>query len=130
MSGCVLDTDVVIGALDRRDAHHAPARRLLLRLIKDGTPLHISAVNYAEALVEPAEDPRTLQLAVEAIAALGIQVHSPDAEIARDAALLRGLNVSLADGFALATARRLGGRIASFDNRVRAAAREHRLPVA
>ena len=119
----MLDTDVVIGALDRADAHHPRARALLSRLLRDGSRLHISVVNYAEALVKPAEDPRTLRLAIEAIAALGIQVHTPDAGIGRDAASLRRLNVSLADGFALATARRLGGRIASFDDRVRAAAR-------
>ena len=130
MSGCVFDTDVVIGALDRQDAHHSRARTLLLRLVEDDTPRFLSVVNYAEALVKPAEDRRTLRLAIDAIAALGLQIHTPDADIGRDAATLRGLNVSLADGFALATARRLDGRMASFDNRVRAAARELGIPIA
>ncbi len=130
MTTCVLDTDVVIGALDRRDPHHPRARALILRLLGDGASLHLSVVNYAEALVKPAEDRVTLELATEAIATLGIHVHSPDASIGRDAARLRGMNISLADGFALATARQLDADIASFDNRVRAAAKELALPIA
>jgi hypothetical protein len=73
-------------ALDRRDAHHPKARALLLRLISDGIALHLSVINYAEALVKPAENPTTLQQAIEAIVTLGVHLHSPDAGIARDAA--------------------------------------------
>jgi predicted nucleic acid-binding protein len=120
----VLDTDVVIGALDRHDAHHRKASAALLRMLEDGVPLYLCVVNYAEALVKPAEDTRTLQRAVDAIATLRIELHAPDAAIGRDAARLRHLNISLADGFALATARRLDAALASFDARVRAAARK------
>jgi predicted nucleic acid-binding protein len=130
VTSCVLDTDVVIGALDREDAHHARARTLLLGLLEEGTALYMSVINYAEALVKPAELEDTLQLAIGALATLGIQIHSPDAAIGRDAASLRSLNISLADGFALATARRLDARVASFDTRVRNAARESGLPIA
>lgn len=123
MSACVLDTDVVIGALDRQDAHHDDAGRTILRMLDDGVSLHLSVVNYAEALVKPAEDERTLRRAVDAIATLRIALHAPDPAIGREAARLRQLGVSLADGFALATARRLGAEIASFDARVQNAAR-------
>lgn len=127
MSDCVLDTDVVIGALDRGDAHHRQARELLLGLIGDGATLHLSVINYAEALVKPAENPTTLRQAIEAMATLGIHVHSPDAAVAREAARLRSLNISLADGFALATAKRLDASVASYDRRVRAAARKEHI---
>ena len=130
MSACVLDTDVVIGALDRRDAHHDDAGRTILRLLDDGVTLHLCVVNYAEALVKPAEDKRTLRRAVDAITALRIELHAPDPAIGREAARLRGLGVSLADGFALATAGRLGAEIASFDERVRTAARKIGLALA
>jgi predicted nucleic acid-binding protein len=130
VNACVLDTDVLIGALDRADAHHAKARRLLVRLIEEDTLLQVSSINYAEVLVRPAEDEELLSQAVTAIASLGISVHSPDGAIARDAARLRGLGISLADGFALATASGLDGEIASFDGRVRRAAAQAGVSVA
>lgn len=121
MSACVLDTDVVIAALDRGDAHHADAARAFERLSAEKADLLLSSVNYAEALVRPAEDERSLRVAVEAIASLGIRVAPPDAAIARDAARHRGLGISLADGFALATAAAHAATVASFDKRVRRA---------
>jgi predicted nucleic acid-binding protein len=119
---CVLDTDIVIGALDRRDAHHERASAVVLELIERDVPLHLSVINYAEALVKPAEDESALRRAVEAIAALRISLHAPDGAIGREAARLRGLGISLADGFALATAKHLDAGIATFDARVRAVA--------
>jgi predicted nucleic acid-binding protein len=123
VSGCVLDTDVVIAVLDRADANHRAAARALKRMTGAGTAMHLSVVNYAEALVRPAEDPHTLRTAVDAIDALGIKLVPPTAGIARDAARLRGSGISLADGFALATARAAGASVASFDRRVRRAVR-------
>jgi predicted nucleic acid-binding protein len=117
----VLDTDVVIAALDRRDAHHRAAARAFARLAEEEADLLISAVNYAESLVRPAEDERTLRAAVDAIASLRIRIISPDATVARHAAKNRGLGISLADGFALATAAAHGATVASFDKRVRRA---------
>jgi predicted nucleic acid-binding protein len=130
VNGSVLDTDVVIGALDRRDAHHREASAALLRMLDEGVSLHLCVVNYAEALVKPAEDDDTLRRAVDAIASLRIKLHAPDAAIGRDAARLRKMNISLADGFALATARQLNASIASYDARVRAAARSSDVPLA
>jgi predicted nucleic acid-binding protein len=119
MSVCVLDTDVVIAALDRHDAHHAAAARALLRMIEREIPLLLSTVNYAEALVRPAEDERTLRAATDAIAVLGVRLVAPSPPIARDAARHRRLAISLADGFAIATAQAHGASVATFDRRVR-----------
>ena len=121
MATCVLDTDIVIAALDRADAHHAAAAAAFERLTAERTELVICTVNYAEALVRPAENERSLRAAVDAIASLGIRTSSPDAALARVAARRRALGISLADGFALATAERVGADLASFDQRVRRA---------
>jgi predicted nucleic acid-binding protein len=119
VSGCVLDTDVVIAALDRHDAHHDKAAAAVVRMIEEQVPLLISVVNYAEALVRPAEDEATLRAAVEAIAVLGIRPVAPSPATAREAARHRGLGMSLADGFAVATAQAHGASVATFDRRVR-----------
>jgi predicted nucleic acid-binding protein len=121
LSACVLDTDVVIAALDRRDAHHLAAAELLEWHSGAGSELLLSAVNYAEALVRPAEDERTLRAAVDAIARLGVRIIPPDAKIAAAAARNRGLGISFADGFALATATAHRAAVASFDKRVQRA---------
>ncbi|WP_081425450.1 PIN domain-containing protein [Conexibacter woesei] len=54
-----------------------------------------------------------------AIAALGIRLVPPTAEIARAAARHRRLGISLADGFAIATAEAHSAAVATFDRRVR-----------
>jgi len=124
LNGCVLDTDVVIAALDRSDAHHLEAAHEIRTMINAGVPLMLSVINYAETLVRPAADESSLRRAVAAINALGIQLDSPTSAIARDAARLRASNISLADGFALATARARSAAVASFDQRVRRAAKD------
>ena len=121
MSGCVLDTDVVIAALDRRDSHHARAAKAVKAMIAGGTPLLLSLINYAETLVKPAEDEHTLRAAVDALGALSVRLIAPTPAIALDAARHRALNISLADGFALATAQARQASVASFDRRVRRA---------
>jgi predicted nucleic acid-binding protein len=118
---CVLDTDVVIAALDRADAHHPAAAAAFGRFAAVGTELLICTVNYAEALVRPAERETDRRAAVDAIASLGIRTLAPDAALAREAARHRGLGISLADGFALATAARSEADLATFDGRVRRA---------
>lgn len=121
MAACVLDTDVVIAALDRADAHHAAAAAAFERFSAEHADLLLCSINYAEALVRPAADERNLRAAVDAIASLGIRVLEADAALARTAARRRNLGISLADGFALATAERASADLASFDKRVRRA---------
>jgi predicted nucleic acid-binding protein len=121
MSSCVLDTDVVIAALDRSDAHHVDAAKGIKAMISSGAPLLLSLINYAETLVRPASDERSLRAAMDALATLGIRLVAPTPAVAVDAARHRALNISLADGFALATARAQHASVASFDRRVRRA---------
>ena len=120
----MLDTDVVIAALDRGDAHHREAAKAVANMLKQDDELMLSTVNYAEALVRPAEDADTFRAAVDAIAALRIRPVAPTAAVARDAARYRALGISLADGFALATAQAHSATVASFDRRVQRAAAE------
>ncbi len=121
MSGCVLDTDVVIAALDRKDLHHADAAKAVTAMIEEGIVLLLSLVNYAETLVKPAEDEAAMRAAVDAMSALGIELIAPTPAIARDAARHRALNISLANGFAIATAQARHASMATFDRRVRRA---------
>lgn len=85
MSSCV-DSGVVIAALDRSDAHHSDAAEAISAMIEERVELLVSTVNYAEALVRPAENEGTLRTAVNAIAALGVRPTAPAAALARDAA--------------------------------------------
>lgn len=121
MSSCVLDTDVVIAALDRRDAHHSAAAQAIKTMSESGVALLLSLINYAEALVRPAENEGTLRTARDALAALEVRLIVPTNTIAVNAARHRGLGISLADGFALATAQARNAQVASFDQRVRRA---------
>jgi predicted nucleic acid-binding protein len=127
MTACVLDSDVVIAVLDRRDQHHRSAARAVGRMIAERADMLLSVVNYAETLVRPAEEPDALWAAVDAIDALGIELIDPTPAIARDAARLRGKGVSLPDGFALATARARHATVATFDRRVRRSLRSAEL---
>lgn len=111
----------MIAVLDRNDAHHRTATDGLRSMIEQEVPLMLSLVNYAETLVRPAEDERTLRAAIEAITTLEVELIAPTRTIARDAARFRALNVSLADGFAMATAVAHKATLASFDQRVRRA---------
>lgn len=130
MTSCVLDTDVVIAALDRADAHHRAAAKGLRAMVEEDVRLMLSLINYAEVLVRPAEQDATLRAATMAIGALGIELVSPTPAIARDAARLRALNISLADGFALATGRAQDALVGTFDRRVRRAIQRAKLELA
>ncbi len=46
----VLDSDAVIGFLDRGDALHSPAREAVRRLLGQGEALVVSVITYAEVL--------------------------------------------------------------------------------
>lgn len=121
----LLDADVLIGALDRSDAHHAHARELFVRARENQDLLSISVVNLTEVLIAPAAEAGKLAAAREAIAALGIAVHQPSEAIAVDAARLRGRHpISLPDAYLLASARHTAATVASFDRKVQQAA-EH-----
>lgn len=124
----ILDADVLIGALDRNDAHHLHARQLLTKCRDHQDAVSISVINLSEALIAPSADPTLLSAAREAIAALGITVQMPNEAIGIDAARLRQRHpISLPDAYCLATAKHTKSRIASFDQKVLKAAADEAL---
>jgi predicted nucleic acid-binding protein len=124
----VLDADVLIGALDGSDPHHAQARALFTGWQEQDAPRVISVVNLSEVLVAPAADSRRLRAAREAIAALGVAVHQPGESTGVEAARLRCRHpISLPDAYCLATAKQVGGSVASFDPKVIRAAEAERI---
>jgi len=124
----VLDADMLIGALDGSDPHHAQARALFTGWQAQDAARLISVVNLSEVLVAPAADSRRLRAARAAIAALGVAVHQPVESIGVDAARLRCRHpISLPDGYCLATAKHAGASVASFDRKVIRAAEAERI---
>ena len=85
----VVDADVVIGALDAVNAHHADARALLTSWRERADAVTISVVNLSEVLIAPGADRRRLRSAREAIAALGLAAHGANEAIGVNAARLR-----------------------------------------
>jgi predicted nucleic acid-binding protein len=115
----VLDADLLIGALDATDAHHPRAVRHFETWQADGTQRLVSLITLSEVLVAPAANGARLSAAREAIAALGIRIHTPNESIAVDAARLRGSHpISLPDAYAVATTRQVGGQLFSFDRKI------------
>jgi predicted nucleic acid-binding protein len=128
---CLIDADVLIGALDSNDAHHAQSRQWLTEWRARQDTVAISAINLTEVLVAPAADARTLTIAREAIAALGIEVQLPNEAIAIDAARLRGRHpISLPDAYHLATARHTKSTVATYDQKMLRAAAAEAIPTA
>lgn len=126
----VLDSDVLIGALDGSDVHHARARLLFRRWRRQQAAALMCVVNLSEVLVAPAGDRIRLRSARAAISALGVSVHQPGEAIGVEAARLRARHpINLADAYCLATAKHTTGTVASFDLKVLRAANVERLPV-
>jgi len=119
----ILDADVLIGALDRDDAHHGRARQLLTDCRDRHDAVSISVVNLSEVLIAPSADPAHLSAAREAIGALGVNIHLPNEAIGIEAARLRQRHpISLPDAYCLATAKHTRSSIASFDQKILKAA--------
>jgi predicted nucleic acid-binding protein len=106
MGVALLDTSVVIGALNRDDPLHAAASRAV-RVERDRHALAISALTYAEILVGPL---RAGGHAVEVVERFAAQVRIVELsrEIARLAAELRvARGLKLPDAVIVATGMRL-----------------------
>lgn len=119
MGALILDASVLIGLLDRDDAHHARAVDDVEAADRGGASLLVAASAYSETLVAFARADR-LTDAGEAIAAMGIAVVPLTAEIAEQAAELRARHrgLRLPDAMALATARHRGGELLTYDPRL------------
>jgi len=113
------DADVLIGFLNRDDAHHAAARKLIGAAERGGDRLLIASSVYAEAIVGPLRAGRA-GVVDEALAALGVEVVGIDRAIAREAASLRARHAKLRlpDALALATARHEDAELKTFDRRL------------
>jgi predicted nucleic acid-binding protein len=121
----VLDASVLIAHLDRRDAHHEAATRLLAET--GGKPLGASSITLAETLVAPARAGR-LEDALAAlsrlrVADLGLGEDAP----ARLAELRAEMAVRLPDCCVLLVAEENEAAVASFDRRLVEIARGLRL---
>ena len=119
MGAIALDADVLIGFLNRDDAHHAAARKLIAAAERDGNQLVIAARVYAEAIVGPLRAGRADEVD-EFLTALGVEVAPVDRELAREAARLRARHrtLRLPDAMALAAARRARAELKTFDRRL------------
>lgn len=118
-----LDADILIGALDNTDPHHADVRRAFESWRVDRDSLLVSVINLSEVLVAPGTDPVLLRKARSAINALGIEIHSPIEAIGVEAARFRGRHpISLPDAYLLATAKHIDATVTSFDRKLLRAA--------
>jgi predicted nucleic acid-binding protein len=126
-----VNADVLIGALDGSDPHHAHARDLFEAWREQDDSTLISVVNLSEALAAPAADRQRLRAARAAIAALEVAIHSPTVAIGVDASRLRSRHpISLPDAYLLATARHTASTAVSFDRKIVHAATAESIPPA
>ncbi len=127
MAVVVFDSDVLIGFLNRDDAHHSEAVRKVRAALAPATRRLLCAVNYAEILIGPirvAADERVKQMLHQ----FSIEIVNVDKALAEHAAVVRvRTNLKLPDAFALATSiqAQQSGRepveLATFDERLRKA---------
>ena len=127
----VLDADVLIGQLNRDDAHHLRARTLLLRFADERRELAASVLTLAEVMVGPALAGR-LGAAESAIRDLGVaEIALPPGAPARLAGLRAATTRRLPDCCVLLAAEDSGAvAIATFDKSLSAAAEQRGLRVA
>jgi predicted nucleic acid-binding protein len=114
-----LDAGVLIGFLNRDDAHHASARKLIATAERAGDRIVIAASVYVEAIVAPLRVGRAHEVD-EFLAALAVEVLPVDRELAREAAQLRARHrtLRLPDAMARAVARKSQAELKTFDRRL------------
>ncbi len=107
----MLDAGVLIGFLDRSDAHHEAASAVLAEADAQNEQLVMPASAFAEVLVGPSRRGRGAVATVERLVErLPIEIAPLDAEIAKVAAGLRARHrsLNLPDALVIATAEHLG----------------------
>jgi predicted nucleic acid-binding protein len=116
----VLDASAVIALLDGADAHHGRATTDFGQAVERGDALVIPASAYAEAMVHPLRKKRG-EVVDGFLDRLGVEVVDLDRAIAREAAALRARHRSLPlpDALVIATARRHGAGLLTYDDRMR-----------
>jgi len=117
----VLDACILVAHLDAEDAHHDRPHKLLVELA--GQPKQINVVNMAEVMVAPARA-RRRRAAQDILDRLNIDVAALRADAAGDLAELHATTgLKMPDCCALLTAEQSTADLASFDDRLRRAAR-------
>ena len=118
----VLDASFLIASLVPEDAHHAAAEALLRTNTRD---LLVNTVTLAEALVSPIREGRVDEV-LATLADLGVVEATFPPDAARTLARLRvDTGLKLPDCCVLLTALDRVAAVASFDERLLRAAREH-----
>lgn len=119
MGALILDASVLIGLLDRADAHHERAVGDVEAADRAGRTLIAPASAYSEALVSFSRAGLLVQ-ARDAIAAMGIHVEPMTASIAERAADLRAASrhLRLPDAMVVACADEVGGELLTYDERL------------
>lgn len=121
----VLDASIIIAHLDSQDAYHERARALLLRTPDE--PLAANPLTLAEVLVGPSRA-GLLDRAEAALEQLGLRTIALPADAPRRLATLRvETRLKLPDCCVLLTAQQTDGSLATFDDRLAAAARERNI---
>jgi predicted nucleic acid-binding protein len=116
----ILDASVLIGLLDRADAHHSRAVDDVERADQAGQVLFAPASAYGEALVAFARAGRTHE-ARDALASMGIGIAPLTATMAERAAevRVRHRHLRLPDAIVVACAEELDGKVLTYDERLR-----------
>ncbi len=119
MGSLILDASVLVGLLDRKDAHHRRAVDDVERADQAGRALIAPASAYGEALVAFARADRTHE-ACDAVASMGITIAPLTATMAERAAgvRVRHNHLRLPDAIVLACAEELDGELLSYDERL------------
>lgn len=130
MAVVVFDSDVLIGFLNRDDAHHDAAVQRVRASMTPGTRRLLCTVNYAEIMVGPLRA-GTEGLVRQMLVQFNVEAVPVDIDLAARAAAVRAqANLKLPDAFAVATALRASApvgteiELASFDQAVVKAHRE------
>jgi predicted nucleic acid-binding protein len=104
MGVVVFDSDVLIGFLNRDDAHHQDAVQVVRDSMSPGSRRLLCSVNYAEIMVGPVLA-GTHEVVDQMLVQFSIETIIVDMDLAKRAATVRArTNVKLPDAFALATA--------------------------
>ncbi|HWR48243.1 MAG TPA: type II toxin-antitoxin system VapC family toxin [Pseudonocardiaceae bacterium] len=125
----VLDASVLIAHFDATDSRHDRAAELLLLAADQDRPLGASPITLAEVLVGPARAGRIDRAAV-ALDQLRVRpVTLPQDAPSRLATLRAATTLTMPDCCVLLAADQVADAIATFDDRLAEAARDHGLAV-
>jgi predicted nucleic acid-binding protein len=123
----VLDASVLIGFLDAEDAHHRPAEDLLRSAVDED--LAANPLTLAEVLMLPTREGR-LDRVLDVLRDLDVaELAFPPNVASRLARLRAETGLKMPDCCVLVSAEAADARIASFDERLRAAAHRRGVPV-